>query len=684
MKKNEIKCGSYYTAKVNGKIVTVRVDSIETTYSSNSLRYHVTNTETGRTTTFRSAAKFRGLVDGSLRDPRPGLRGESRPHVHDASCYDREDDGAVHLACGQEAVSGPAAGFYTCTNCGGSVELSDGDSLPADDEGCEHDWVRQDQEASEEADPTSPKSSGMPFGARATPTSPATERPLNADEVQRMFEAKDIAAAREEERQARATYFSDSVHAEGLKGDQMKAFCEITDRLRAHQRIVKLCGYAGSGKTFLLARIAKWAQGQGRKVTVAAPTHKAAGVIAEKLGDKSISVRTIHSVLGLQLAPDYENDSGGRILAANEGGKSKVKEGLVICDESSMCGSILKEHIEAQARNVCWLFVGDLAQLPPVGESISELLNNPDCTLNEVLRQARGSEILNLATRIRGGDLSMAHAAGKDVFQVSDAEELFQQALSRFDSPEYQADPSYCRMLVFRNARRAAINLRMRKLLVGSERPYEPGEWLVMYAQFSPGKSKLNIMASEARKYTKGDRGYGRAWKRFFEAKERMGDLVESLHVSQEVRIEDVTESTIDVADQTFNVWKLSVVDKDHNPHELPVLKAEEVNRHQVLLATLAGKARELRKEQDALVKDSPTWNAKDVERKRVWSTYFSLEETFALVDYSYAMTTHKAQGSTLDHVFIDVPDLMSSGGMQARILYTAVTRAAKSVTFYN
>jgi exodeoxyribonuclease-5 len=60
------------------------------------------------------------------------------------------------------------------------------------------------------------------------------------------------------------------------------------------------------------------------------------------------------------------------------------------------------------------------------------------------------------------------------------------------------------------------------------------------------------------------------------------------------------------------------------------------------------------------------------------------LEETFAQVDYAYAMTVHKSQGSTFDHVLVDVPDLMTSGGMQARILYTAVTRPAKSLTFYN
>jgi exodeoxyribonuclease-5 len=59
------------------------------------------------------------------------------------------------------------------------------------------------------------------------------------------------------------------------------------------------------------------------------------------------------------------------------------------------------------------------------------------------------------------------------------------------------------------------------------------------------------------------------------------------------------------------------------------------------------------------------------------------LEETFAKVDYAYAMTVHKSQGSTFDHAFVDVPDLLTAGEMVPRILYTAVTRPAKSLTFY-
>lgn len=70
MKKNDIKVGGTYLAKVSNKLVTVRVDEIvfhggikaRVAGGTNFTRYHVTNLSTNRQITFRSAAKFRSEV----------------------------------------------------------------------------------------------------------------------------------------------------------------------------------------------------------------------------------------------------------------------------------------------------------------------------------------------------------------------------------------------------------------------------------------------------------------------------------------------------------------------------------------------------------------------------------------------------------------------------------------------
>lgn len=68
MKKNEIRVGGHYVAKVNDRLVTVRVDAI-----TEAGRYDVTNLSTGRTTYFRSAMKFRREVRAD--EPRTGANG---------------------------------------------------------------------------------------------------------------------------------------------------------------------------------------------------------------------------------------------------------------------------------------------------------------------------------------------------------------------------------------------------------------------------------------------------------------------------------------------------------------------------------------------------------------------------------------------------------------------------------
>lgn len=58
MLKAEIKQGGKYKGKVNGRVVTVLVDSIVVNRLGKTI-YYVTNLDTGRKTLFRSAAKFR-------------------------------------------------------------------------------------------------------------------------------------------------------------------------------------------------------------------------------------------------------------------------------------------------------------------------------------------------------------------------------------------------------------------------------------------------------------------------------------------------------------------------------------------------------------------------------------------------------------------------------------------------
>lgn len=500
-----------------------------------------------------------------------------------------------------------------------------------------------------------------------------------------------------------------ATYTEGLNDDQRVAFGKILTCIKNGQHITKLVGYAGTGKTFLVARLARYLADTGDKVTVCAPTHKAVGVISEKLGDiAGVDSSTLHSLLGMKLQRDLENDTGGHLVKSSDG--EKRLEGVIICDEASMIGTVLLEEIR-NTRGCLWLFVGDSAQLPPIGESESALLRNPDAVLSTVVRQKGDSEILDLATAIREGDRGALRTVtgDKDVLRVASGQQMFEAALARFKDPAFEADPTFARVLVFRNKIRREINDRMRELCVGAKLPYVEGEWLVLYDQFSSPADfidqgtrllapreiiaradRLEELREEA-KYAS-SRGDKSLWRRFFAYRDEFESV--RLHTSQEVRVTAVLEDVADLGDwcPTFDIWLLSVWSLGTQYFQLPVLKESGPGSlYEKTLDDLRGAAiswarrkAEAQENNPNGYKLDPAWKEAEKERKNAWRRFYLLKEMFANLDYCFAMTVHKAQGSTFEHTFVDLPDLISSPQeMRQKLLYTAVTRPSKTLTFY-
>ena len=102
MKKAEIRVGGMYTARVSGNFVTVRVDIIRdrSDHKGYSLTaYDVTNLNTGRKTTFYSAAKFRA----EAREPKAVAMDERMDRVAAATvAHDKRQEGEQ---CGPFAQS---------------------------------------------------------------------------------------------------------------------------------------------------------------------------------------------------------------------------------------------------------------------------------------------------------------------------------------------------------------------------------------------------------------------------------------------------------------------------------------------------------------------------------------------------------------------------------------------------
>lgn len=176
-----------------------------------------------------------------------------------------------------------------------------------------------------------------------------------------------------------------------------------------------LRGYAGTGKTSLVGALVRVMQKLERPVQLLAPTGRAAKVFSAHAGTAAY---TIHKAIYRQQS---FNGEGTRFSL----GFNKFPYTLFIVDEASMLsnqggmGSIfgtglllddLLQYVYG-AEGCKLLFVGDTAQLPPVGEDESPALRGDvlrgygldvdEADLTEVVRQSKGSDVLSGATRLR-------------------------------------------------------------------------------------------------------------------------------------------------------------------------------------------------------------------------------------------------------------------------------------------
>jgi hypothetical protein len=137
----------------------------------------------------------------------------------------------------------------------------------------------------------------------------------------------------------------------------------------------------------------------------------------------------------------------------------------------------------------------------------------------------------------------------------------------------------------------------------------------------------------------------------------------------------------IKIANSTeFEVWEkplldsLAIAGTKYNYNKVKVLDCERNLFVAFILTTASSKLR------DAELKRLST-EARESKvnshRSALWQSFYLLQQTFDDIAFSYAITTHKSQGSTYDSVYIDLPDLMKSPDLKT-IVYTALTRSKK------
>ena len=236
-----------------------------------------------------------------------------------------------------------------------------------------------------------------------------------------------------------------------LNEKQKNGLTLALQRYKNKEKYTVIAGYAGAGKSTLVRFIIEELKTYGVKETdvcFACFTGKAAQVLLKK-GNKNVI--TLHKLLYKSIP----KESGGFVRIPNP----SIPYKIVVVDEVSMAPKTLMDLLFKH--NVYVICLGDPFQLPPVDKKEdNHLLDAPHIFLDEIMRQAQESEIIQLSMAIRENRPIEAFQ-GKEV-QILNKEELNTGMLTWGDQ-----------ILVATNATRVSINTQMRKLLNFGEKPQD-------------------------------------------------------------------------------------------------------------------------------------------------------------------------------------------------------------------
>ncbi len=176
-----------------------------------------------------------------------------------------------------------------------------------------------------------------------------------------------------------------------LNDEQQNVYNNLIKFLQSDESELLLIGYAGTGKTTLITKFINDIINKKmiRRIALAAPTHKAVGIIKNKLFgnlsittnniniSKYIDILTIHRLLNYQ---NYIDNDGNNYFAKSLVDTNWDIYDLIVIDECSMLNNqiindILIEIEKNQNKKLKIIYVGDPVQLPPVNQKISKIFN---------------------------------------------------------------------------------------------------------------------------------------------------------------------------------------------------------------------------------------------------------------------------------------------------------------------
>jgi exodeoxyribonuclease-5 len=435
----------------------------------------------------------------------------------------------------------------------------------------------------------------------------------------------------------------------------------INDFILSNAKTAVLKGYAGTGKTTLLKYFLNTYKGN---CCVTAPIHKAVRVLESTLGKKG---KTVHSLLGLRLNVDLDNFDISSPQFDPLGQEYIMHYNLIIIDESSTINSPLYDLLclKSSQYNVKLLFIGDPCQLPPVREIVSKafLISN-SFELTEIIRQKDGNPLLDLLELCRQDILTKSNdfypyliktrrnIVNHEGYILLNSNDFKGAILNYYKHDNFSKDVDFIRTVAWTNWCVEGWNKFIRNSIF--DNPFE-----ILHDK--------DLLTS-------------------------YGTIVDDFNSPIIVNSEDYRISmlrTCTDADKvvTYNINLTNV----HGNFETPPLKVINI-RNEVGFIKFY---------QQLCALHYRATNSNSTTRRTNWRNYYAFKNSHLIMkgfnlsnnndkafvkkdlDYGYALTVHKSQGSTYNNIAIDLEDIMYNTSVNApdkslrdRLIYVALSRA--------
>lgn len=404
---------------------------------------------------------------------------------------------------------------------------------------------------------------------------------------------------------------------------QEKALDALLEFCYSQEKFICLSGMPGTGKTYLLNKLASQLDTINTVLKIAgrtpfidirftATTNKAAAVLKESLDSEYAT--TVYKLFGIKVTNDYR--TGEEKLDFTRA--ITVPDSLIIIDEASMLSYEVLEYINKYAIRSKVIFVGDKNQLPTVGGASADVFNRfKVIELTKIMRQkpSLAKAIKNAKNTLEAGEMiDLPSMESESIIRLNKSE--FLDSIVNMGLND--------KILCYTNNKCIAYNSHIRQELGLPTTPI-----------------KGDLCISKGRVVS------------------QYGDRQIVLNAEESFPIIDVKpiEKYIYIGDCKYGV-------KEYLTHKGTFFGLEKPELYPLLLKSAYAKCKEIKN----------------------YTGYIYIKENILDPRFYYSSTIHSAQGSTYDNVYIDLNDIVKGRGAtketKNKLLYVAISRAKNKIYF--